>query len=131
MSKTNNGSKHVPTILIVEDSPVQGLQLKTTLEAGGCYVHWAGNGNDGLQAVRNDHFDLIILDIELPDINGFEICRQLKADPAVAHIPVIMLTTRDQAEDLITGLGQGAVDYIPKDPFAEAVLLATIEQMGW
>jgi DNA-binding response OmpR family regulator len=130
MRKAPDGTKHIPAILIVEDSPVQALHLKTTLETGGCYVHWAENGKDGLHAVQVDRFDLIVLDIELPDINGFEICRQLKADPSVASIPVIMLTTRDQAEDLITGLDQGAIDYIPKDPFAEAVLLATIEQMG-
>ena len=75
-------------------------------------------------------YDLIILDIELPDINGFEVCRRLKADPAVAEIPVIMLTTRDRAEDALIGLNTGAVDYIPKDNFANLVLLETIKQMG-
>ena len=68
--------------------------------------------------------------MELPDINGFEICQRLKANPNLVDIPVVMMTTRDQAEDALTGLEAGAVDYIPKDAFAEAILLETVRQMG-
>lgn len=118
------------TILLVEDTAVQALRFKANLEENGCTVRWVENGLDGVKAARETLYDLIILDIELPDIDGFEVCRRLKADPAVADIPVIMLTTRDRAEDALAGLGSGAVDYIPKDTFANLVLLETLKQMG-
>ena len=117
------------SILMVEDSPPQALKLKISLENHGYYVYWAGTGSEGLQVVKQQPFDLILLDIELPDTNGFEICRQLKADPKLQEIPVIMLTTRDHADDALSGLTAGAIDYIPKDAFAEMVLLETIKQM--
>jgi DNA-binding response OmpR family regulator len=120
-----------PSILIVEDSPPQALKFKLALEQNGCTVHWADTGLKGLDAAAQQPFDLIILDVELPDIYGFEVCRRLKADPELADIPVIMLTTRDQANDVLNGLDAGAIDYIPKDAFAEAVLLETIRQMGY
>ncbi len=119
-----------PRILIVEDSPPQALKLKLSLESAGCHVHWAETGLDGLAAAQKTPFDLIVLDIELPDINGFQVCYELKANPDLADIPVIMMTSRDHAEDVLNGLELGAVDYIPKDAFAETVLLATIEQMS-
>ncbi len=126
-------SEHVngaASILLVEDTAVQAMRFKTNLEENGCAVRWVENGLDGLKAAREAYYDLIILDIELPDINGFEVCWRLKEDPAVADIPVIMLTTRDRAEDALVGLGSGAIDYIPKDAFAELVLLETLKQMG-
>lgn len=119
-----------PQILLVEDTPSQGIRFKAFLEDGGCSVHWVTTGNAGLKASHEADFDLIVLDVQLPDITGFEVCKQLKDDPTVADIPVIMLTTRDKASDVLTGLSNGAIDYIPKDPFAEAVLLETLKQMG-
>ncbi len=127
---TSNGKTNIPSILLVEDTPSQAMRFKSGLENGGCHVRWVDTGLAGVQVAGEEHFDLIVLDIELPDINGFEVCRRLKADPAIADIPVIMLTTHDRAEDALTGLEQGAIDYIPKDPFAEAVLLETLKQMG-
>ena len=119
-----------PSILLVEDSPSQAMRFKTLLENENCQVQWVERGLDGVETARQNEFDLIILDIELPDITGFEVCRRLKEMPEVADTPVIMLTTRDRAEDALIGLEQGAVDYIPKDPFAEMVLIETIKQMG-
>ncbi len=130
MTTTNPEHNGGAAILLVEDTPVQAMRFKTHLEENGCMVQWVENGRDGLQAAHESFYDLIILDIELPDINGFEVCRRLKEDPAVAEIPVIMLTTRDRAEDALIGLNTGAVDYIPKDNFANLVLLETIKQMG-
>lgn len=117
------------SILLVEDSAPQALKLKLGLENHGCRVDWANTGLAGLNLAQQKSFDLIVLDIELPDINGFEICRRLKADPELAQTPVVMLTTLDQAEHALDGLEAGAIDYIPKDAFAEAVLLETIKQM--
>jgi two-component system chemotaxis sensor kinase CheA len=129
---TGNGQTLKPlSILIVEDSPPQALKIKLSLESNGCQVYWADTGLDGLEIAQQKHFDLIVLDIELPDTNGFEICKKLKADPKLTEIPVIMLTTLDHAEDVMIGLEVGAVDYIPKDAFAEAVLLETIKQMDY
>jgi len=125
-----SGDTKQPSILIVEDSPPQALKTKLTLESNGCQVQWAETGLSGLEMARNHTFDLIVLDIELPDINGFEVCKHLKADPNLADIPVIMLTTLDQAEHALSGLDAGAIDYIPKDAFADAVLVETIKQMN-
>lgn len=127
---TSESKVTTANILLVEDTPVQAMRFKSSLEEGGCTVRWVENGQDGLQAAREGLYDLFILDIELPDIDGFEVCRRLKEDPNVADVPVIMLTTRDRAEDAVLGLGSGAVDYIPKDAFAELVLLETLKQMG-
>lgn len=124
---TNDGKT---SILIVEDSPPQALKVKLALENSGCEVHWAETGHGGLEIAQQKKLDLIVLDIELPDINGFEICKRLKSNPELAEIPVIMMTSRDHAEDLLNGLEVGAVDYIPKDAFAEAVLIETIRQMN-
>lgn len=125
----NNGRPSPPSILLVEDTPSQALRFMSSLENGGYHVRWAKNGLGGIAAAQEEAYALIILDIELPDIDGFEVCRRLKADPALNDIPVVMLTTHDRAEDALTGLEQGAIDYIPKDPFAEAVLLETLRQM--
>ena len=121
---------HKASILMVEDSPPQALKVKLALENNGCEVFWAETGQGGLDIAQEKDLDLIILDIELPDTNGFEVCKKLKSDPRLAEIPVIMMTTRDHAEDVLSGLEVGAIDYIPKDAFAEAVLIETIKQMN-
>ena len=123
-------TNHRLSVLIVEDSQPQALKLKLTLENNNCHVDWAETGLGGLELAQQKRFDLIVLDIELPDINGFEVCKRLKTDPALTDIPVVMLTTLDQAENAMSGLDAGAIDYIPKDAFAEIVLLETIKQMG-
>jgi DNA-binding response OmpR family regulator len=130
MTSEKEKEKQQPSILIVEDSIPQALRYQLALSNQGCYVVWVESGEAGLAAVKERAFDLILLDVELPGINGFEVCRRLKADAAVADIPVIILTTRDSAQDALTGLESGAIDYIPKDPFTEMVLVETIKQMG-
>jgi DNA-binding response OmpR family regulator len=127
--ENNQAADETIAILIIEDSPPQALKLKLGLENNGYYVHWADTGFAGLKAAHQKRFDLIVLDVELPDINGFEICKRLKVNPDLADIPVVMLTTLEEAEDVMSGLEAGAVDYIPKDAFAEIVLLETIKQM--
>lgn len=127
---SNNGKNQLPlSVLIVEDSPPQALKTKLVLENNGCQVAWADTGRSGLKEARQQPFDLIVLDIELPDTSGFEVCKKLKADPNLVDVPIIMMTSRDQAHDVLSGLELGAVDYIPKDAFAEAVLLETVRQM--
>ncbi len=129
VNNKNGVTLNQPSILLVEDSPPQALKVKLALENGGCQVMWANTGWGGVKMAQNNHFDLIVLDVELPDIDGFTVCQNLKREPALEAIPVVMLTTRDHADDVLNGLELGAVDYIPKDAFAEAVLLETIKQM--
>jgi DNA-binding response OmpR family regulator len=126
----NDPNGYQPFILIVEDSPPQALRVKLVLETNGCRVDWADTGRAGVELAKKSHFDLIVLDVELPDIDGFTVCQEIKAEPNLKEVPVVMLTTRDHAGDVFNGLELGAVDYIPKDAFAEMVLLETVKQLA-
>jgi DNA-binding response OmpR family regulator len=116
-------------ILVVEDSPTQSLHLQTLLEQEGLEVLLAHDGRTGLELAQQLHPDLIVLDVQMPGMNGFQVCRQLKNTNNTADIPIIMFTRHDEQEAVVLGLQTGAVDYIPKDAFADAVLLETLRQM--
>lgn len=116
--------------LVIEDSPTQALSLEDTLERAGLLVICTTNGYEGIQLACQSHPGLIILDVQMPGINGFEVCERLKNNPETADIPIIMFTHNDTPEALQMGLDSGIVDYIPKDAFATVVLLETIRQMG-
>lgn len=116
-------------ILVVEDSPTQALHMQTLLEQEGLAVLLAPDGQAGLEMARRFCPDLIVLDVQMPGMNGFQVCRQLKSNPATEDIPIIMFTRHDEQEAVVLGLQTGAVDYIPKDAFADAVLLETLRQM--
>jgi len=117
-------------ILIVEDSATQALHLQAVLEGAGLQVSWAQDGKSGLEMAHRVRPDLIVLDVQLPDINGFQLCQELKGQSDTRHIPVIMLTRHDDPEAVVLGLQVGVTDYIPKDAFADAVLIETLRQMG-
>jgi DNA-binding response OmpR family regulator len=119
------------TILIVEDSTTQALHLQVLLEQEELNVVLAHDGRLGLQMAQQLHPDLVVLDVQMPEMNGFQVCQQLKEARETADIPVIMFTRHDEHESVILGLQTGAVDYIPKDAFADAVLLETLRQMGF
>ena len=116
--------------LVIEDSPTQALNLQDVLERAGLLVVCATNGYIGIQLARQTQPALIVLDVQMPGINGFEVCEKLKKAPETTEIPIIMFTRNDTPEALQMGLASGVVDYIPKDAFATAVLLETIRQMG-
>ncbi len=116
-------------VLVVEDSPVQALALERVLERRGMEVLWALNGKIGLSMVQEYLPDVVVLDVEMPEMNGFEMCRALKQDPATQAIPVIMLTVRAEAEYVLEGLDLGAIDFIPKDVFSIQVLLETLTEL--
>ena len=126
---TSNDATNPIAILLIEDSRVQAQKLQAVLEADGYHVHWAETGQAGIEAGRTQSFDLIVLDVELPDMNGFQVCRTFKSDPTLRAVPIIMLTGRDRAQDARIGFEYGAVDYIPKDIFADTVLVETIKQL--
>jgi CheY-like chemotaxis protein len=118
-------------VLVIEDSPTQALHTSDLLERSGIQTICATNGRMGLSLARSVHPALIVLDVQMPDMNGFEVCSKLKADPETSEIPVIMLTRNDTVEAAEMGLQSGADDYIPKDAFADAVLIETLRQMGF
>lgn len=117
-------------ILVVEDSRTQALRLKLELVRNGYEVDIATNGNAGLEAALAGLPAAIILDVDLPGLDGYSLCRELKTRPVTADIPVLMLTHRDKAADTITGLESGADDYIPKDEFAEGNVVAALRTLG-
>ena len=117
-------------VLLVEDSRTQALRLRLELLRYGLEIDIAQTGKAGLEAARAARPDAIILDVDLPELDGYSVCRTLKVDPATAHIPIVMLTHRDQANDALAGLETGALDYIPKDSFAAQNLLAALQQLG-
>lgn len=117
-------------VLVIEDSPTQALHIKNLLEREGVNVVVANDGRMGVEMARQLHPDLIILDVQMPDIDGFQVCQRLKTINETEPIPIIMLTRHDDRQNALLGLKSGAVDYIPKDAFADAVLLETLRQMG-
>ena len=106
----------VPHILIVEDQPSTAEMLTSYFEAQGYKVTSVGWGNDALAFVKETVPDLIVLDIRLPDIDGYEVCRQLRTHRRTEHVPVMFLTEKQGRGDKLTGLELGAVDYVTK-PF--------------
>ncbi len=104
-------------ILLIEDEPDIAEVLQYNLEKEGFQVELAGRGDAGLEAVRRESPDLILLDLMLPGLDGLEMTRLLKRDPATAHLPIVMLTARSEEVDRIVGLELGADDYISK-PFS-------------
>ena len=115
-----------PTVLVVDDA-ADNLEVISGLLKGLYKVKVAANGEKGLQIARSDSPpDLVLLDIMMPEISGYEVCTQLKADPATHHIPIIFLTALSSAEDERKGLELGAEDYVTK-PISPAILLARVK----
>lgn len=106
----------VPHILVVEDESGTAEMLTSYFEAQGFRVSSVAWGNEALTFVKHTVPDLIILDIRLPDIDGYEVCRQLRASRRTEHVPVMFLTEKQARADKLTGLELGAVDYVTK-PF--------------
>ncbi|MCG5534756.1 response regulator [Ectothiorhodospira mobilis] len=112
-------------ILVVDDSPTEVHVLKTLLERHGHEVLTATSGEEGLAQARSGQPDVILMDVVMPGLNGFQATRQLAQDEATAAIPVIVVTTKDQETDRVWALRQGARDYIVK-PVSEPDLLARL-----
>jgi two-component system OmpR family response regulator len=113
-------------VLVVEDEKRLAAGLRNGLEADGFAVDVALNGTDGLWLAREEPYDAIVLDLMLPEVNGFEICAQLR--DARIWTPILMLTARDGASDEVRALDSGADDYLTK-PFAHAVLVARLRAL--
>jgi DNA-binding response OmpR family regulator len=116
------------TILIVEDSPTQLLILKNLLEKNGFNVERAVDGEDALSRARNGRPDLIISDIFMPKMDGYELCQALKQDSLLRSVPVILLTTMSASESIVKALNTGADYFVPK-PYDENYLISKIRSI--
>jgi two-component system cell cycle response regulator len=112
-------------VLLVEDDPVQANATKKILQATGYEVFWSQDGISAIKTVKMMKPDIILLDVVLPGLDGYEVCRWLKLDENAKGIPVIMLTIKKELSDKISGLQIGADDYLPK-PYNELELNARI-----
>ncbi len=109
-------------ILIVDDSPTDTRVFSTMLERNGHQVITAGNAEDGIEVAKRELPDLIMMDVIMPGMNGFQATRALSRDPLTQHIPVIIVSTKNMETDRVWGLRQGAKDYLVKPPSERALV---------
>jgi len=114
-----------PVILIVEDTSITLKVITTILSKEGYKIETAMNGKQALDIVRKVLPDVILLDIVMPEMDGYEVCRILKESPETMDVPVIFITVKDETENMLKGFETGAVDYVTK-PFNSAELLARV-----
>lgn len=117
------------TILLVDDNASDRAIFRRILRGGGHTVHEMDRGADVATRVREVRPHVIVLDVNLPDTDGHDVCRLLRADPVGSGIPVLMLTIRDRQEDVLAGLSAGADDYVNKDEAVE-VILARVDRLA-
>jgi two-component system cell cycle response regulator len=115
-------------VLIVDDIPTNVRLLEARLTAEYFEVKTAASGRDALAVVAGGQTDIVLLDVMMPEMDGFEVCRQMKADPATAHIPVVMITALDQPSDRVKGLQAGADDFLTK-PVDDVQLMARVKSL--
>jgi DNA-binding response OmpR family regulator len=113
-------------VLVVEDEHRIAQAIKEGLEQESYAVDTAYDGNEGYAAARYEEYDLVILDVMLPGMDGFAVCSQLRADNV--HTPILMVTAKDQNADVVQGLDTGADDYLAK-PFSFEILLARVRAL--
>ncbi|MEK7206070.1 MAG: response regulator, partial [candidate division NC10 bacterium] len=114
------------TILVVEDEEGIARMIQVLLEARGFSALVSHSGDEALAHLRDRPVDLVLLDVMMPGMDGYEVCRRLKADGRWRHIPVVMLTAKDTVRDMVLGLEIGADDYVTK-PFNTEELIARIK----
>jgi two-component system, OmpR family, response regulator len=121
--RTMANNDRIPTVLVVDDEPNIRELVQVALQFHGCSVTTAATGKDALRQAETNRPDLIVLDVMLPDLDGFEVCRRLRASGN--EVPVIFLTARDTSSDTVTGLALGGDDYVTK-PFSVESLVARV-----
>ena len=112
-------------ILIIDDAPANIQTLSSILKARGYNINIATNGRQGLEVLERIRPDLILLDIMMPEMDGFETCQRIKASTAWREIPIVFLTAKTDTADIVRAFELGAVDYVPK-PFNAHELLARV-----
>ena len=115
-------------ILIVDDSPSQLVGMKRIVEKLGHTAITAEDGQSGVDVAKAEKPDLILMDVVMPNLNGFQATRAISKEPSTAHIPIVLVTTKDQETDKVWGMRQGAKAYVTK-PFNEQQLIETIQSL--
>ena len=113
------------SILIVDDSPTEIHVLQTMLEKHGFDIMTASSGEEGIEVTKSEKPDLVLMDVVMPGMNGFQATRKISKDPETSTIPIIIVTTKDQKTDRMWGMKQGAKDYVTK-PAQESELIDKI-----
>jgi DNA-binding response OmpR family regulator len=115
---------------VVDDDPDLRRIVRTMLERSGLglTVITAQDGTEALSMLEIERPDIVVLDVAMPGMDGFEVCRRMRADPLTAGVPVLLLTARDTTEDVARGFREGADDYVVK-PFRSEELIARIRRM--
>jgi twitching motility two-component system response regulator PilH len=115
-------------VLIVDDSMIQRQLMGHVLEQIGISVSHANDGLEAWDQIQLDQFDIIVLDVIMPRMNGYEVCRKIKTDPQTQNLPVVMCSSKSEEFDRYWGMKQGADAYLAK-PFQPSELLSTIQQL--
>ncbi|MBN1429418.1 MAG: response regulator [Anaerolineae bacterium] len=116
-------------ILVVEDSPTVLYMVSRMLTDGGYQVMTAKDGEEAMTLAIKERPSLVLLDVILPKLNGYQVCRRMKSTPATAQIPVILITSKTKETDRFWGMEQGADDYVTK-PFDAQQLLAVVNRFA-
>jgi twitching motility two-component system response regulator PilH len=116
------------TVLVVDDSQTVRQMLSELLQKGGLTVVEAANGLEAKAKIQTNAPDLVITDLVMPEMNGYELCRWIKNDPVAQNIPILICSTKDQEFDRYWGMKQGADAYITK-PFQPGEMLKTVKQL--
>ncbi|HEY9645128.1 MAG TPA: response regulator [Chroococcidiopsis sp.] len=116
------------TVLVVEDSVTQREMITDLLRGSGLTVTVANDGVEALEQIQGQSIDLVVLDIVMPRMNGYEVCRRLKSDPKTQNVPVVMCSSKGEEFDRYWGMKQGADAYIAK-PFQPTELVGTVKQL--
>ncbi|HEY9797473.1 MAG TPA: response regulator [Leptolyngbyaceae cyanobacterium] len=116
------------TVLVVEDSLAQRQMISDLLKGSGLTVTVASDGVEALEHIQRSSPDVVVLDIVMPRMNGYELCRRLKADPKTQNVPVVMCSSKGEEFDRYWGMKQGADAYIAK-PFQPTELIGTVKQL--
>ena len=115
-----------PRILVADDNPMNVDILQTRLAAHGYEVVTAADGEEALARARDAEPDLILLDVMMPKLDGFDVCRRLRADPTLPFVPIILVTAKGDPKDIVAGLEAGADEYLTK-PVDQAALVARVQ----
>ena len=115
-------------VLIVDDSPSQLMGMKRIIEKLGHEILTAEDGALGVEAAKRELPDLILMDVVMPNLNGFQATRSISKEPATSHIPIILVTTKDQETDRVWGMRQGAKAYLTK-PVNDAALIKLVKEL--
>ncbi len=113
----------IKKILLVDDSPTERHSINEILVKGGYQVVMAEDGEKGVAKAKTDNPDLVLMDVVMPGMNGFQACRAITTDEATKHIPVILCTSKNQETDKVWGVRQGAKGYVTKPVDANELLL--------